>query len=463
MAAQLAAGMFHRSDIRADASLFTPETVTRLTHAEALYFRKNKIKSVVLARDARLSGAAILSLTADILISLGFDVHVITTPASTPYFYHTVKRIPGAAGIMITASHNPGSYNGEKLVSPGPFPIADQTGLEKIKEYFINNENAEQTHPGRVFFPDFSENYITSSFSFLSLERSFNPSFRFAADFLTGAASDGIAPVLSLMENVRLSHFVPDGRFPLGDPNPAKVKMLPLEGEEFILLYDGDGDRVDIVLRDGREIPPSVIFAFILSSLAPRYCRVGLDPKVSPVIRKYLKEKGYEPVLVPNGHSRIKGMMGNDEMLMAAAEESGHFYMSIDGIPTENTLIITLAFLSCFEKNRKGLEDLISLSSSFVRIREWTDVFECDEKRRDVLMKLTKRFVNEGYLLTDTLENGEALGTSLLIKTDEGGWSQVSLRASDTEEGLVRYEVLASDGKRAEEAHDIIKEYSSKG
>ena len=458
---QFALRLFHKSDIRADVSFFTPETVTGLTHAEALFLKDSSISQLVLARDARLSGAAILSLKTEIFTSLGFDVYVIPAPASTPYFYHVVRQLKGAAGIMVTASHNPGNYNGEKLVLPGPFPIADNSGLEIIKKYFEKGRRAESATSGRVYFPSFHEHFISSSFAFLSLDRDFQPSFRFAADFLSGSGADATAPVLSRMENARISHFIPDGNFPLGDPNPAKVKLLPEKDEEFILLYDGDGDRVDVILADGSEIPPSVIFTFILPYIAPAASRVGLDPKASPIIREYLKSEGHEPVLVPNGHSRIKGIMKTDGTIGAAAEESGHYYLNEGGIPIENTLIITLSFLMAYERDRKRLDDLIALYSSFRRIREWTESFDSDEKRKQVLATLTDRFVGMGYELTDTLENGEALGTSLLLKRETDGWTQVSLRASDTEQWLARYEVLASDMERAEAARKVITERSS--
>lgn len=78
-----------------------------------------------------------------------------------------------------------------------------------------------------------------------------------------------------------------------------------------------------------------------------------------------------------------------------------------------------------------------------------------------MLNNLADRFVSMGYELTDTLENGEALGTSLLLKRKADGWTQVSLRASDTEQWLARYEVLASDMERAEAARKVITERSS--
>ena len=114
-----------------------------------------------------------------------------------------------------------------------------------------------------------------------------------------------------------------------------------------------------------------------------------------------------------------------------------------------------------YDRDRKRLDDLIALYSSFRRIREWTESFDSDEKRKQVLAILTDRFVGMGYELTDTLENGEALGTSLLLKMEADGWTQVSLRASDTEQWLARYEVLASDMERAEAARKVITERSS--
>ena len=107
--------IFHLSDIRADSSFFTNDVIDKLTQAEALFFKENlSVKTVILARDARLSGNRILERKCQIFLSLGFDVILFQNPISTPFFYFVAMQNPNAAGIMISASHNPKNHNGEK-------------------------------------------------------------------------------------------------------------------------------------------------------------------------------------------------------------------------------------------------------------------------------------------------------------------------------------------------------------
>ena len=465
----IADSLFHLSDIRADSSLFSSETIDRLTNAEALYFYKDLgVNTVILARDARLSGSDILDTKCNILLSLGFDVILYQNPISTPFFYFACLNYIDAAGIMISASHNPKNYNGEKLIGPNLIPISsnyEKTGsLDKIRNYFESGCKIENpARKGKVIIKDLKDSYIEFAKSYIDNEGSyFKGSILF--DFLSGSASVELLPYLTTFSSFSFKNFVPNGSFPQGDPNPIKRKITSFD-EDYLIMFDGDGDRMDVISKDLKQIPPSAIFTLILPYISKKKGTVCLDPKASPLIIKYLNSNGYKTLTVPNGHSQIKRIMNDDKSIIAAVEESGHYYININYngniYATENIAIVLLALLKALENDSEKLSFLISLTNSYFREREWTYSFEDNEVRKAKLREITEIFLSLGYSKKDTLYDGTPLGSVILTK-DTDNWVQVTLRASETELFIARFEVLAKAQEESKKVKALIMDVLSK-
>lgn len=87
---------------------------------------------IVLARDMRVSGVALREALVSGLLAEGVEVIDIGRVA-TPMVYFATTRFEAAGGVMITASHNPGAYNGFKLCGPSAVPIGIETGMQQIR------------------------------------------------------------------------------------------------------------------------------------------------------------------------------------------------------------------------------------------------------------------------------------------------------------------------------------------
>ncbi len=471
--------LFHAYDIRSDSTILTDTVVERLIKAFAYYLKENKhTTSVVIARDCRLSGGRILEKSISILLSLDFTVLYYPSPISTPLFYFSAIKNPNCAGIMITASHNPGYYNGFKLVNPSCMPISKNKGngeLDIIERYFILGLSPERGTNGEAKVIDYRDDYISFALSYLGIER-LQLKDNIIFDFLSGSASTDIPYLLNKLGiKCRTRNYIPNGAFPSGEPNPIIEESIKDTKEEmksglysFALLYDGDGDRFDVLDKQGREIPPSVIFSFILPYLSRRQKNktVCFDTKVSPVILSYVKEEGYHTYLTPTGHSRIKEILHKERNngFILAVEESGHYYfnyeMGEEIYSTENTLLVTLSFLLAISQDKSVLEELQKRMSQINRIREFGFFFKDGNERDNALSLVKAAFVEDGFTLIEKQENGEDLLSTLLQKgmgeEKKEDWIQLSQRKSESEMYLARWEILSNKKEDGERVKDKI-------
>ena len=148
-------GMFKPYDIRTKIDKLSDENLNSLSRAVAVYYKKIlKAQSVVLSRDARLYAPKVVESLKDSLIEAGIDVLLNPLPISTCQFYYSCMENPLSGGIMVTASHNPGSYIGLKLMAPSLFPLAmgcgPEGGITKIKEIYLTEEKPEKDKKGEV-------------------------------------------------------------------------------------------------------------------------------------------------------------------------------------------------------------------------------------------------------------------------------------------------------------------------
>ena len=135
-------GMFKLYDIRTKEQNLTEEIREHLYNAIVLYYKENlKATSVVICRDARLYVPQLVEGLTLVFNKAGIDVLMNPLPISTCQFYYTCMKHKESAGIMVTASHNPGEYVGMKLMAPGLLPIAygngPEGGIEKIKVNYV--------------------------------------------------------------------------------------------------------------------------------------------------------------------------------------------------------------------------------------------------------------------------------------------------------------------------------------
>lgn len=487
---KLSTQLFHAYDIRIDASLLDHDSLVRLYDALARYSREIlKTDSVLLCRDARLSGAASLQTAIERFSSYGFTVYTELHPITTCQFYASCIQLDTVMGIMIGASHNPGTYTGQKIVGPGCVPIARDIGpdggLTRVQQLFIKGLAPEKAQkPGTIHLYDGQKPYIDSCLNLAAMDRDSLSSLTVVVDFLNGSAG---LEILTALEKTGATviprNMVPNGFFPLGPPNPILASSVEPTMEylqnnpdyDFCFCFDGDGDRMDVIARGGRAVEPSVVMAFLAPVLKNLYPdtfakHIGFDSKTNPLLLHSIEEYALVPQLIPNGHSKIKHLLATnvEDGLVAAVEDSAHYYLTLPSgskmTPTESTLLICLLFLGAWLEDKQRFEALLTLQNQVHRKREWGYIYATEHSRHAALQAVENEFTRKGYSLCNTLPNGSALGSTLLefaSDKDTQHWASISQRSSQSEAGIARWSVIAGNMTLLDEIVATIEKIAS--
>ncbi len=484
--------MFKSSDIRTKEENLNPTLTRRLLCSIATYLKEIvQTNTIVLGHDARLGVPALMQEALDLFPSFGINLVVNPLPISTPQFYYSCIQNPEASGIMFTASHNPAQYVGMKMVIPPMLPLAEgygpEGGITRIKELYIENNSPKPTiSKGKITVKSYLGHYIEDALSLTNLKQDSLKGLNVLCDFLNGAAGTEITEALTYCgANVTPLHLVPDGRFPAGDPNPIILSSIKEAQDNmkkgsynFGLLFDGDGDRMDLMTACGLQIAPSFNLAMIFNEIKRIHpsAAVLIDPKVNPYAQRYLCRESSFVGMVKNGHSHIKEAMTDKTYdFFVACEESGHYYLkypydikdfSKGYANTENTLYYALLTAHTFKYHSNYYETALELQNQTIREREWTKHFDSVEEAKEVMEKIKQTFTKLGAGCNEKDYKGGSLDATLLrynlpeeitSKTNlDRPWFQVFQRLSQSEDNIVRWEITGSDKAKVHQAKEII-------
>ncbi|MEB0164724.1 phosphomannomutase/phosphoglucomutase, partial [Glaciimonas sp. CA11.2] len=220
--------------------------------------------AAIVGRDGRLSGPELSTALVNGLQSTGvtvIDLGVVTTPM----VYYATNVLSTTSGIMVTGSHNPADHNGFKMVLGGEAIYGDTIQLlyQAICDQAIVKSTAqpkEPEEPGQYRPHDIKDYYLKRITSNVKLQRP----MKIAIDCGNGVAGAFAAELYRAMgcEVIELFCEV-DGRFPNHHPDPADpknlqdlIRCLSETDAEIGLAFDGDGDRLGVVTKDGQIIYP---------------------------------------------------------------------------------------------------------------------------------------------------------------------------------------------------------------
>ena len=219
---------------------------------------KDKVK-VIVGKDTRVSGDMLESSLIAGLMSVGCDVITVGV-IPTPGVAYLTKKYEADCGVVISASHNPVEYNGIKFFNKDGYKLDDNVELE-IENYIDNIEKVDY-HPvgnkvGRkIFVHNAQRDYIDYLKSIVNVDFK---GLKVVLDCANGAAYK-VAPTIfnELGANVVTINSEPDGNNindKCGSTHPQKLQEAVIENNADLgLAYDGDADRVGIVLENGEYI-----------------------------------------------------------------------------------------------------------------------------------------------------------------------------------------------------------------
>ncbi|MEO7940595.1 MAG: phosphomannomutase/phosphoglucomutase [Burkholderiaceae bacterium] len=283
-------------------------------------------RSVAVGRDGRLSGPSLAAALMRGLVAAGIDV-IDVGMVTTPMLYFAANTLC-TSGIQVTGSHNPRDYNGFKMVMGGRAIYGED--IQALR-HMMAEERWTLRDGGSVRQQDVLTAYTDRIVSDIRLKRP----LKIVVDCGNGVAGASAPAILRAIgcEVTELFSEV-DGNFPNHHPDPSKPENLRdliatvASGDaELGLAFDGDGDRLGIVTRQGNNIYPDrqiILFARDVLSRVPGGTIV-YDVKCSQRVAPAIEAAGGKPLMYKTGHSLIKARMKELDAPFGG-EMSGHIF-----------------------------------------------------------------------------------------------------------------------------------------
>ncbi len=323
----IAASIFKAYDIRGIVPSTLNEEVARSVgraFGQAALAEGERV--VAVGRDGRLSGPALSQALMAGLVEAGVDVLDVGM-CTTPMLYFAASTLC-TSGIMVTGSHNPKDYNGFKMVLAGRAIYGPE--IQALRQT-IETERWSLPGGGQVRQADVLEAYTARIVGDVRLSRPIKVVVD-CGNGVAGATAPGIFRALGC-EVLELFSEV-DGTFPNHPPDPSKpenlcdvVRALHETDAELGLAFDGDGDRLGIVTKDGQTIYPDrqmMLFAQDVLSRVPG-ATILFDVKCTQRLAPAIRAAGGVPEMYKTGHSLVKARMKEVDSPLGG-EMSGHIF-----------------------------------------------------------------------------------------------------------------------------------------
>ena len=324
---RLAASIFKAYDIRG----IVPDTLNEgVAEALGLAFGHRALalgeRSVAVGRDGRLSGPALASALIRGLVAAGVEVIDIGL-STTPMLYFAAHTLC-TSGIQVTGSHNPKDYNGFKMVLAGRAIYGDE--IQALRQA-MEDESAQFADGGSVRHEDVLPAYRERIVGDVRLSRP----MKIVVDCGNGVAGASAPAIFRALgcDVIELFSEV-DGNFPNHHPDPSKpenladvIRALSETDAELGLAFDGDGDRLGIVTKQGNNIYPDrqmILFAQDVLSRVPGG-DIVFDVKCSQRLAPAIEAAGGVAHIFKTGHSLIKARMKELDSPLGG-EMSGHIF-----------------------------------------------------------------------------------------------------------------------------------------
>jgi phosphomannomutase/phosphoglucomutase len=320
-------GIFRAYDIRGVVGKTLSEGVARqLGRAIGSAVRDKELSNIVVGRDGRLSGPELADALIEGLRAAGVDVIDIGA-VPTPVSYFAAYQLNTGSCVSVTGSHNPPDYNGFKIVIGGETLAED--AIQDLYQRIIEGRLSEGDGALRQY--DIAPEYVERIASDIQTGRA----LKVVVDCGNGIAGGTAPEVVRAIgcEPVPLYCDV-DGTFPNHHPDPSEPKNLAdliltvkKTDADIGLAFDGDGDRLGVVTKDGEIVYPDRVLMLFAQDVLTRNpgATILYDVKCTGHLQPLILQAGGSPLMWKTGHSLIKAKM-KETGAQLAGEMSGHFF-----------------------------------------------------------------------------------------------------------------------------------------
>ncbi len=434
------AAIFKAYDVRG----LTPEELDEPTARSlgAAFANFTKADAVVVGRDMRTSGEGLLVAFSEGVTSQGVDVRDIGL-ASTDLLYFASGYLQAPA-VMLTASHNPASYNGMKFCRSGARAIGADTGLAEIRQLAARPARLA-AKAGKIQQVELLGKFVEHVHSFVDID-ALRP-LKIVADTANGMGGLILPAAFNeLPFDLEILYEELDGTFPnhpadpLQPDNLVDLQRRVIESNADVgLAFDGDADRVFLVDEKANLVSGSMTTALVASAILESE---GPGPILHNLICsratvEVIEEAGGDPIRTRVGHSYIKTVMA-DTGAMFGGEHSGHYYFARN-YGADSGLIAALIVLERLSIDGGQLSSLVAPLHRYASSGEVNaEVANTDE----AIAKVSEFFSDRQQ---DRLDG---------LTVDCGDW-WFNLRPSNTEP-LLRLNVEGANEKHVEDCVEQI-------
>ncbi len=426
--------------------------------------QKKPFETVVLARDARTHSPAIYKEMKWALQDSGINVVDIGICPS-PAMYFATYTMPVDGGLMVTASHNPAEYNGVKLML-GTRSLWGKD-IQAIKTLFHEKKTVNSDVRGYVVQDPIVPRYVAWLVDHFPVLHGLD--MPFVIDCGNGAAGAVVPLLVEKMgwKRATILYAELDGTFPNHEADPTIEKnmidvKLFLEKNDalFGLGFDGDGDRVGFMTKEGYLIPGDMLLSIFAQDILKRIPGAAVVYNVlsSSALIDLIAASGGHGFMVPTGHSIIEEAM-NREHAVLAGEISGHFFFHDRYFGYDDGIYAALRMIEIMVLSDQSLEQFVAQVPHKVTSREYR--IPCPEEQKkamvDHVYRVFKERTDVSIVTIDGLRITMPYGWGVLRPSN----TQAVLSArfeSDTVAGLerVKKDFVAALDPYLETAHQLL-------
>jgi phosphomannomutase len=445
------------------AQEYTVENVARVTVGLAVWLKRKYPHgtSVVVGHDCRFAGELFAETTAKVLVHHGIKVHLAKGFVSTPMVSLGTLRTTSGMGVIITASHNPPSYNGYKLKGPHGGPLIPEQ-VQEVEDLIPEQHGvdlaaidlAKAKADGLLMDIDLEGMYVEHVRKNFDLEAIRKSGLKLGYDAMYGAGQRVIAQVLP---ETTLLHCDHNPGFHGQAPEPIHRNLIPFSNlikEKKLdcgLATDGDADRIGLYNGKGEFVDSHHIILLLIHYLV-KYKKftgkVVVATSTTPKVEKLCQHYGLEYQVTKIGFKWIAGIMITDDVLLGGEESGG---IAIKGhIPERDGIWMGLTIWEFMAKSGKSLDDLVQEVYAIVGpfAYERNDLHITEALKQQVLKACGedayKQFGTYAVRKVDTMD-----GYKFFLDNEE--W--LMIRASGTEPVLRLY----AGGMTMEDAVKILQ------
>lgn len=350
---------------------YTVDNVMRVAEGTALWLKEWGGTRVVIGYDCRFGGKMFSEATARVLGKHGITCLVAPSYISTPMVSLGVVKAGADLGVVITASHNPPSYNGYKLKSKlgGPSVPADVTAVENLIPDAVPGDlptYAELVDKGLVEVMDFEQIYLDHVTQGFDVDLIRNSGIGIAYDAMYGA---GQGAMKKLLPNATHLHSELNPGFDGQAPEPIGRNLTELsetiKNDPSIALgiaNDGDADRIGLFDGDGEFVDSHhILLLLLMYQHEYKGIKTGdviLTFSVTDKLKKLADMYGLSYEVTKIGFKYIAEIMAEREVIVGGEESGG---LAVSGhIPERDGIWIGLMIAEYMAKTGKTLKELVA-------------------------------------------------------------------------------------------------------